>query len=107
MSSYTNDINAVSELVQAKGDSWAAINPESVARMRAQNKFKTGLDIAQYTADIMNADMAAFDADNTLYTQSLGCAVTFIFLVGWWRPYALSLVLYPINQCMKKPRLLH
>ncbi|WP_020162174.1 isocitrate lyase [Cycloclasticus pugetii] len=78
MSSYTNDINAVSELVQAKGDSWAAINPESVARMRAQNKFKTGLDIAQYTADIMNADMAAFDADNTLYTQSLGCWHGFI-----------------------------
>jgi isocitrate lyase len=41
--------------------------------MRAQNKFKTGLDVAQYTADIMRADMAAFDADKTKYTQSLGC----------------------------------
>ena len=78
MSSYTNDINAVSALVEAKGDSWAPINPESIARMRAQNKFKTGLDIAQYTADIMNADMAAFDADKTKYTQSLGCWHGFI-----------------------------
>mgnify|MGYP003664687824 CR=1 FL=1 len=78
MSSYTNDIKAVSALVEAKGSSWDPINPESVARMRAQNKFKTGLDIAQYTADIMNADMAAFDADNTKYTQSLGCWHGFI-----------------------------
>ena len=78
MSSYTNDINAVSALVEAKGPSWDPINPESIARMRAQNKFKTGLDIAQYTADIMNADMAAFDADKTKYTQSLGCWHGFI-----------------------------
>jgi len=73
MSQYQDEIKAVSAVVEAKGDSWAAINPESIARMRAQNKFKTGLDIAQYTADIMNADMAAFDADKTKYTQSLGC----------------------------------
>ncbi|MBL4743037.1 MAG: isocitrate lyase [Cycloclasticus sp.] len=78
MSSYTNDINAISALVEAKGSSWDPINPESVARMRAQNKFKTGLDIAQYTADVMNADMAAFDADKTKYTQSLGCWHGFI-----------------------------
>ena len=78
MSSYTNDINAVSALVEAKGPSWDPINPESIARMRAQNKFKTGLDIAQYTADIMNADMAEFDKDKTKYTQSLGCWHGFI-----------------------------
>ena len=78
MSSYSNDINAVSALVKSKGSSWDPINPESVARMRAQNKFKTGLDVAQYTSDIMNADMAAFDADKTKYTQSLGCWHGFI-----------------------------
>ena len=60
MSSYNNDINAISAVIEAKGSSWNTIDAESVARMRAQNKFKTGLDIAQYTADIMNADMAAF-----------------------------------------------
>ncbi len=78
MSNYSKDIKAVSSLCDANGASWNAINPESVARMRAQNKFKNGLDIAKYTADIMRADMAAFDADKTKYTQSLGCWHGFI-----------------------------
>ncbi len=73
MSQYQNDINAIAALKEAAGAPWDAINPESAARMRAQNRFKTGLDIAQYTADIMRADMAAYDADCTKYTQSLGC----------------------------------
>jgi len=73
MSNYTKDIAAVAALCETNGSAWNAINPESVARMRAQNKFKTGLDIAKYTADIMRADMAAFDADKAKYTQSLGC----------------------------------
>ena len=73
MSAYQDSIKAVSSVIEGNGDSWAAISPESIARMRAQNKFKTGLDIAQYTADIMRADMAAFDADTSKYTQSLGC----------------------------------
>ncbi|MFD2164647.1 isocitrate lyase [Thalassotalea euphylliae] len=73
MSNYQSAIEAVRAIKAKAGDSWGAINPESVARMRAQNQFKTGLDIAQYTADIMRADMEAFDADNTKYTQSLGC----------------------------------
>ncbi|WP_372738735.1 isocitrate lyase [Neptunomonas sp.] len=78
MSNYTKDIDAVATLCEANGSSWNTINPEYVARMRAQNKFKTGLDIAKYTADIMRADMAAFDADKTKYTQSLGCWHGFI-----------------------------
>lgn len=73
MSQYNDDINSVSAVCKAVGASWDAISPESVARMRAQNKFKTGLDIAQYTADIMRADMEAYDADSSQYTQSLGC----------------------------------
>jgi len=73
MSAYQEDIKSASAVIEAAGTPWETISPESVARMRAQNKFKTGLDIAQYTADIMNADMAAFDKDKTKYTQSLGC----------------------------------
>jgi isocitrate lyase len=46
--------------------------------MRAQNEFKTGLDIAKYTADIMRKDMATYDADSSKYTQSLGCWHGFI-----------------------------
>ncbi|MFQ3323071.1 MAG: isocitrate lyase [Pseudomonadales bacterium] len=73
MSTYQADIDSVAALRTENGDAWNTINPESAARMRAQNKFKTGLEIAQYTADVMRADMAAFDGDKTKYTQSLGC----------------------------------
>tara|TARA_R110002049_G_scaffold307901_2_gene510099 strand:- start:4098 stop:5606 length:1509 start_codon:yes stop_codon:yes gene_type:complete len=38
-----------------------------------QNRFKTGLDIAKYTASIMRKDMADYDANPLNYTQSLGC----------------------------------
>ena len=73
MSQYQNDIKELEGVVAGNGSPWDAISAESAARMRAQNKFKTGLEIAQYTADIMRADMAAFDKDKTKYTQSLGC----------------------------------
>lgn len=72
MTAYRDTIEAVQALKDGNGSSWDAINPEYVARMRAQNRFKTGLEIAQYTADIMRRDMAEYDADSSLYTQSLG-----------------------------------
>lgn len=78
MSLYSNDIELVQAVIAARGKSWEAIDAESVARMRAQNKFQTGLDIAKYTADIMRADMEAYDADSSKYTQSLGCWHGFI-----------------------------
>lgn len=65
MSAYQDDIKAVAALKEKFGSSWSAINPESVARMRAQNRFKTGLDIAKYTAAIMRKDMAEYDADSS------------------------------------------
>ena len=78
MSRYQEDIQSTASLKGSQGSAWDAINSESVARMRAQNKFKTGLDIAQYTADIMRADMDSYDADSANYTQSLGCWHGFI-----------------------------
>ena len=78
MSQITQDIEMIEVAKRAAGAPWDAINPESAARMRAQNKFKTGLDIAQYTADIMRADMEAYDKDSSQYTQSLGCWHGFI-----------------------------
>ncbi len=56
----------------------STVDPEFVSRMRKQNRFTTGLDIARYTASIMRADMARYDADPTLYTQSLGAWHGFI-----------------------------
>ena len=78
MAQYQDDIKAVADVKETYGSAWNAINPEYAARMRAQNKFKTGLDIAKYTAKIMRADMAAYDADPAKYTQSLGCWHGFI-----------------------------
>ncbi|MEN0001871.1 MAG: isocitrate lyase [Pseudomonadota bacterium] len=76
--SYQQEIGTAKELITANGSSWNAIDPEYVARMRLQNRFKTGLDIAKYTAKIMREDMAAYDADPSQYTQSLGCWHGFI-----------------------------
>ncbi|WP_296383070.1 isocitrate lyase [Winogradskyella sp.] len=72
-SNYRSALQTVRDLKAKYGQTWNAINPESAARMVAQNQFRTGLDIAKYTAAIMREDMAAYDADSSNYTQSLGC----------------------------------
>ncbi len=69
---YADQTARVAALVASKGGTWDGINPESVARMRLQNRFLTGLDIARHTATVMRRDMAAYDADPANYTQSLG-----------------------------------
>jgi isocitrate lyase len=71
--SYSSALDTVRNLKQKYGTSWDAINSESAARMVSQNRFKTGLEIAKYTAAIMRKDMAEYDADSSNYTQSLGC----------------------------------
>jgi len=76
--SYSDDIENVRGLIGTYGGTWDGIEAEAVARMRAQNRFRTGLDIARYTAKIMREDMAAYDADPAAYTQSLGCWHGFI-----------------------------
>ncbi|RTE67694.1 isocitrate lyase [Amphritea opalescens] len=78
MSTLNKDIETVAALKETYGSAWNAINPEYAARMRAQNKFKTGLDIAKYTAAIMRKDMERYDNDTSQYTQSLGCWHGFI-----------------------------
>jgi isocitrate lyase len=78
VSAFQDDMGRIAELVQSRKGTWDAISPEAVARMRLQNRFQTGLDIARYTAGIMRADMAAYDADPALYTQSLGAWHGFI-----------------------------
>ncbi|MCO5154018.1 MULTISPECIES: isocitrate lyase [unclassified Shinella] len=75
--SYQTLIEDAGRLIGAN-PKWTGMTAESVARMRLQNRFRTGLDIARYTAGIMRADMAAYDADPSQYTQSLGCWHGFI-----------------------------
>jgi len=69
---YVSALETVQKLKAKYGETWRDINPEHAARMFVQNRFKTGLDIAKYTAAIMREDMAAYDADHSKYTQSLG-----------------------------------
>ena len=78
MSNLTEHYKNAANTIETMGASWNAINPESVARMRLQNRFHTGLDIAKYTAKIMRDDMEAYDKDPAKYTQSLGCWHGFI-----------------------------
>ncbi|NRA71587.1 MAG: isocitrate lyase [Gammaproteobacteria bacterium] len=78
MSQYKSEIDTLTTLCQQQGSNWDAINPESVARMKTQNRFKTGIEIARYTADIMRRDMENYDNDSSKYTQSLGCWHGFI-----------------------------
>ncbi|WP_337847775.1 isocitrate lyase [Sphingomonas sp.] len=75
---YQDEIARAAAPIAAQQGRWDGIDAESVARMRLQNRFRTGLDIAKYTAGIMRRDMAAYDADPAAYTQSLGCWHGFI-----------------------------
>lgn len=126
MENYRTETSNADELIQQQGQTWAAINPEYVARMRLQNRFRTGLDIARYTAKIMREDMESYDNDSANYTQSLGCwhgfvgqqkmisikkhfettreVITCTCLAGWSRRFVQNSVRCLINPCMRKPQ---
>ena len=78
MSKHEEINNNVMDIESISSSDWSSINPEYVTRMKKQNRFKTGLDIAKYTASIMRKDMEEYDADSSKYTQSLGCWHGFI-----------------------------
>ncbi|WP_242154345.1 isocitrate lyase [Sphingomonas sp. BAUL-RG-20F-R05-02] len=75
---YQSEALTASDVIDKRGTPWGGIDAEAVVRMRLQNRFRSGLDIAKYTAKIMREDMAAYDADPAAYTQSLGCWHGFI-----------------------------
>ena len=78
MTTYKQIVEELSKLKAAGKGANVNINPEHAARMRLQNQFQTGVDIAKYTAGIMRKDMDDYDADSSSYTQSLGCWHGFI-----------------------------
>jgi len=78
MSKFNKTIEEASSINEMSNSNWDSINPEYVARMRLQNQFKTGIDIAKYTASIMRKDMDEYDSNPESYTQSLGCWHGFI-----------------------------
>jgi len=73
---YLNDLNEMNALVRVHD--WQGISGDAAARMAWQNRFRTGIDIARYTARIVRADMTAYDRDPAAFTQSLGCWHGFI-----------------------------
>jgi len=74
MSNYLEQV----EKLQGVATAANGVNAEHAVRMRLQNQFKTGLDVAKYTADIMRRDIETYEADTSQYTQSLGCWHGFI-----------------------------
>ena len=78
MKKYSDLIKEIKKSENFKNSSWESINPEYVARMQLQNRFKSGIEIAKYNAAIMRKDMDDYDSDSSKYTQSLGCWHGFI-----------------------------
>ena len=78
MSKFNKEVDQASAIPEINTSNWNSINPNYVARMRLQNQFKTGIDIAKYTASIMRKDMDEYDKNTSAYTQSLGCWHGFI-----------------------------
>ncbi|MEP2651362.1 MAG: isocitrate lyase [Paraglaciecola sp.] len=78
MNTYKTETQHANKTIRQQGNTWNSIDPENIARMRLQNRFRTGLDIASFTAKIMREDMDRYDKDPVNYTQSLGCWHGFI-----------------------------
>ena len=55
------------------GEVPGGIDVDHIVQLRIQNTYATHLDIARDMASVMRVDMAAYDADPSRFTQSLGC----------------------------------
>ena len=78
MAIYKDMIDTLLKLKKEGKGAHVNVNPEYAARMRLQNQFQSGIDIAKYTASIMRKDMDDYDSNPEAYTQSLGCWHGFI-----------------------------
>lgn len=55
------------------GQTSGGVSIDDIVQLKLQNTYNTHLDVAREMAGVMREDMAAYDADPTLSTQSLGC----------------------------------
>ena len=60
MTNYQKMVDDASGILRSR-KSWNNLKAEYIARMKLQNQFKTGLDVAKYTAKIMRKDMEEYD----------------------------------------------
>ena len=72
MESYNKLLEDAKDLL-SRQPTWNAIEAESMVRMKLQNRFESGVEVAKYCSKIMRKDMAEFEKDPSKYTQSLGC----------------------------------
>lgn len=55
------------------GQTPGGVSVDDIVQLKLQNTWDTHLEIAREMAHVMRADMAAYDADPSQFTQSLGC----------------------------------
>jgi isocitrate lyase len=67
------DLHAAALARYPSGQAPAGIGLDDIVQLKLQNSYDTHLDIARAMAKVMRADMAAYDADPSQFTQSLGC----------------------------------
>ena len=82
--SYQTITANVARLIESKKGTWDGINAESVARMRLQNRFLTGLDIALYTQSL--GAWHGFVAQQQMIAVKKHFGTTkrrYIYLSGW------------------------
>ena len=68
-SNLSSEIDKLNSIPEFGTSNWNSIKPEYAARMRLQNQFKSGIDIAKYTASLMRKDMNEYDSDTSAYTN--------------------------------------
>ena len=67
------ELRAEVEKRYPSGQTVGGVSVDDIVQLKLQNSYDTHLDIARDMAVVMREDMAAYDADPTLSTQSLGC----------------------------------
>ena len=65
----SSEIERLKAIPDFQGTHWSSIKPEFAARMAIQNQFKTGIDVAKYTASIMRKDMEAYVLNGSLMNE--------------------------------------
>jgi isocitrate lyase len=68
-----SQIRAEALLRYPEGQTSGGVAVDDIVQLKIQNTYNTHLDIARDMAKVMRADMAAYDADSSKFTQSLGC----------------------------------
>ena len=68
-----SDLHAEISARYPSGQTAGGVSVDDIVQLRLQNTWDTHLDIAREMAVVMRADMAAYDADASKFTQSLGC----------------------------------